>query len=359
LATKDVRVGDHCRQFYRELEHRKGAIHCPWDIRLEYSVVESPVSDFGVFVQTGVDGARAHQKAASLRRQSKKSLQRAVASDQDAAFPLPADDQLLERFPRQVETVLAGVAAGAIRAIAHEMQTPIQGAFIDAVELRDSPDTLPLPADVRERIGRLVGNLQSVKDLAKRIPFLTTGDLEYSSAQLRHVTVHHELDRIIDQLRPQADTRHIRFDRGFNAGPEVLRAVPDQFQMVFLALLQNAVKYSFDGRPERLQYVKITFEAFPDEGLSIRVQNVGPAIGVDEIRDDKLFDLNYRGRFSGARRSGTGSGLYLANRLVRAHGGRIMVRSNPVGTFNGEPATLNDFEVVWPVEPRKTSGSAL
>ena len=83
--------------------------------------------------------------------------------------------------------------------------------------------------------------------------------------------------------------------------------------------------------------------------LKVSIKSYGCPITKDEIRERKIFELGYRGEFSGDRgRQGTGSGLYIADRIVYAHYGKIEVESRTTESPTGEEQALNIFSVFWP-----------
>jgi signal transduction histidine kinase len=87
-------------------------------------------------------------------------------------------------------------------------------------------------------------------------------------------------------------------------------------------LLDNAVKYS----PEcRTVWVEMSRQS---DQLSIGVQDQG--IGIPIAEQSEIFDRFVRGGDSKARRiSGTGIGLAMVREIVRAHGGEILLTSEP------------------------------
>ena len=100
-------------------------------------------------------------------------------------------------------------------------------------------------------------------------------------------------------------------------------------------LVSNAIKYSPHGGE-----IVIHGEADPAE-VQISVSDEGVGIPLEE--QEHIFEHFYRVEGPETRAvSGTGLGLYLTRAIVRAHGGRIWVRSTP-----GQGAT---FHVALPRE---------
>jgi two-component system sensor histidine kinase SenX3 len=93
-----------------------------------------------------------------------------------------------------------------------------------------------------------------------------------------------------------------------------------------LNLITNAAKYGADGR-----WIGIFAEASMDKkttSVEIRVADHGPGIPPGEA--DHIFDPFYRGKMAVEDQvHGTGLGLSLVQRIVKAHGGTIAVKSQP------------------------------
>ena len=93
---------------------------------------------------------------------------------------------------------------------------------------------------------------------------------------------------------------------------------PKHLQTILLSLLGNALKFSTPDTP-------VLIAAHQQGGeVVITVTDQGIGIAPDDL--PHIFDRFYRvGRMRNAE--GFGLGLYVAKRLVEAHGGRIWVES--------------------------------
>lgn len=89
-------------------------------------------------------------------------------------------------------------------------------------------------------------------------------------------------------------------------------------------LLENAVEACYGNAhpPQDGHEVRFTVEISPEE-ITFRVVDNGP--GMDRETREKLFTLFFSSKGS----AGTGIGLFVANQVVRQHGGRIAVASEP------------------------------
>jgi signal transduction histidine kinase len=105
-------------------------------------------------------------------------------------------------------------------------------------------------------------------------------------------------------------------------------------------LLHNAYKHTpANGRISVAVYAPPT-GADPGEVL-LRVSDTGP--GIAESEQDKIFRLFYRSPNQGTFHQGMGIGLAISQKLAQAHGGILMVESQP-----GQGAT---FILRLPVAP--------
>lgn len=106
--------------------------------------------------------------------------------------------------------------------------------------------------------------------------------------------------------------------------PEALTVLADsdRVQQILVNLLDNAAKYSPEGRPIRVRWVR-------EHGRArVYVVDRGPGIDLDDFA--RLFTrFGKLDRTPRVGHGGTGLGLYISKSLVEAMGGSITVRSRP------------------------------
>jgi signal transduction histidine kinase len=101
--------------------------------------------------------------------------------------------------------------------------------------------------------------------------------------------------------------------------PVRVAADPERLREVLGNLVDNALKYSPDGGT-------VTLGARRGDGrVEISVADEG--VGIAEGEHTRIFRKFYRGEAGAARPGGTGLGLFIAEGLVAAMGGRIWVAS--------------------------------
>src|SRR5207237_1180207 len=137
--------------------------------------------------------------------------------------------------------------------------------------------------------------------------------------QPRAISISDLLAPVLRDMKAAQRERTIQTD--VNSVP-LVKADPDQIQLVLRQILDNALKYSPPGSQIMLQ---VRVEA--DEAV-IGVADEGPGIAEHDL--PHIFDRFYRGKQMHDRIPGTGMGLAIAREIVVAHGGRIWARNLPV-----------------------------
>lgn len=107
----------------------------------------------------------------------------------------------------------------------------------------------------------------------------------------------------------------------------IIEALEEELKRVFINIIQNAVKYSFTGTSSRNRHISIICHNVTNEFI-VEIDNYGTGILKEEIKNEKIFNDGYRGKLASDRnRTGSGIGLYEANRIIKRHNGNIKVKS--------------------------------
>ena len=219
--------------------------------------------------------------------------------------------------------------------VSHEMRTPLT-VIIGALHTVISEETR-LSADERGLL------MQDAVWEAESLSHLLSNLLELSRAQSERLLLHREsisievlIQDVVDRMKQQSSSHRFIIDVRSKL-PRVY-ADPVRLEHILRNLLENAVKYS----PKDSQ---ITVSMKPEKAnLVIAVKDQG--IGISLHDQDKLFKPFERLGFSqDTTVKGIGLGLLVCKRLVEAHGGRILVESEP-----GQGAT---FLFTLPLERRQ------
>ncbi len=206
-----------------------------------------------------------------------------------------------------------------IQILSHELFTPITTIQGFAMTMSEHATQLA-PEEVRElvlgvstanaRIRRLIGNLAAAARL----------DREGVEVATRPVAARELIERAVAEFPHVRDRVTLPSD----ADPDVrLWADIELAVRALVVLLENALALS-EEHP-----VEVTVHRSGVD-VEVRVADRGP--GVPQDKADTIFDAFTQTDSSTTRRhEGLGIGLYLAQRIMRAHAGRIAVEPRPGG----------------------------
>ncbi len=137
-----------------------------------------------------------------------------------------------------------------------------------------------------------------------------------SRAQEKSITLQHEIDPAVDEVRGEA----------------VL------IEETLTNMLFNAVKYTPDGGKAAVEVKQ--------DGSFVCVKITDTGIGIPEAELPRIFEEFYRAENARAvERDGTGLGLAFAKQVIERHGGRIWAENNPGGG--------SMFAFTLPLEPAR------
>jgi signal transduction histidine kinase/DNA-binding NarL/FixJ family response regulator len=106
------------------------------------------------------------------------------------------------------------------------------------------------------------------------------------------------------------------------AGDTWVQADAERISQVLRNLLSNAAKFADEGTPIEIR------AHLEQERVGIEVHDSGAGIAPEDV--DRIFEKFGRGRnATQSKTPGTGLGLYLSRRIVRAHGSDLTVSSRP------------------------------
>jgi signal transduction histidine kinase len=207
-----------------------------------------------------------------------------------------------------------------VAAVSHEFRSPLTSMSHIAEMLADN--RFPDDAVRRKAFGVLVRDTDRLRRLVEGL--LDFGRFEAGAATLRleAVDVAALVRATVADFQERVAQDGYRIELTGASDAVTARADREALARALWNLLDNAVKYS----PEcRTVWVEMSRHA---DQLSIEVQDQGIGIPIAEQRE--IFDRFVRGGDSKARRiSGTGIGLAMVREIVRAHGGEILLTSEP------------------------------
>jgi PAS domain S-box-containing protein len=204
-----------------------------------------------------------------------------------------------------------------IASVSHELRTPLT-SIIGYIELlRDEDDPGPRAAHFTgviernaQRLLRLVGDLLFLSRLQ-------TGEMvmEFRDADLADIAA-----RAVEELRPQAERKHIRLVLSTAPVPR-FSMDPVRIAQLLGNLVSNAIKFTPPGGKVEVRLGQA------DDRVVLAVADTG--IGIPAADRDSVFERFFRTE-TATRRAipGTGLGLTVTKAIVEAHQGSITVASD-------------------------------
>jgi signal transduction histidine kinase len=204
--------------------------------------------------------------------------------------------------------------------LGHDLRTPL-GAIITSAEFMG--DVAPLP----EPHAALVTRIQQS---ARRMNQMVTDLLEFTRTRFGDTipVAATNLDMAVVMADVASEVRAANGSIDLQVSTEGNlrgRWDCDRISQALINLLSNAMQHGTPGRPIALHGER------SGEDVLIKVRNEGPPIRAEQMQT--LFDpmKNAGGSGAGDRRH-LGIGLYIVDRIARAHGGQVEVESAASGT---------------------------
>jgi two-component system, OmpR family, sensor histidine kinase KdpD len=195
-----------------------------------------------------------------------------------------------------------------IYAFSHDLRTPLMANGMNMkLALEGAFGVLP-DFYLRSLENGLAAN-QDLLELAEKLLLVARYEGGETSPQLETVDLRRALLEMTARLEPVARERKVHFELQLERLE--VRGNSPELRRVLQNLLDNAIKFC-----PPMQTIQVRLQR-QQSNIRIEVRDPGP--GVTHELETRLFT-----RFSSARAGGgSGLGLYLARRIIEAHGGRI------------------------------------
>jgi signal transduction histidine kinase len=205
---------------------------------------------------------------------------------------------------------------------AHELKTPV------AVLKSTLQSLLQRPRAAEEYQAGLEHSLEDLERLEQLLQWMLrlARAEQWAHGALRRdlqvIDVTATCEEAVERIRHLAESRHATVHLSKN-GPVLFRADPEDLQLVWINLLENAVRYGPEGGS--VEVAVIRENAGPTQ---IIFEDHGEGIAAADL--PHVFERFYRGDPSRTRTTGGfGLGLAIAKALVEAYGGTITANSTP------------------------------
>lgn len=225
-----------------------------------------------------------------------------------------------ERFNRMAAALVAQRKAqmSVLAGVAHDLRNPLSALSL-SVALIDPTEPLPPEPRIRDTI-------EMVRRQLKKLERMVSDFLDMAKIDAGQLDLHfaeHDLRTLVREVVSlfEATASEQRIELSLPDEPVPGHCDSLRVEQIVSNLISNAIKYS-----PRAHKIDVSLLREDGEAL-ITVRDYG--IGISEEDQRRLFEPFHRADLGRESIPGAGLGLYVAKRLVAAHGGRIEVDSIP------------------------------
>ncbi len=179
------------------------------------------------------------------------------------------------------------------------------------------PRPHPGEAALSDSLRRLDQYVSVAKGEVNRLDYIVTQFLQAvrpSAPQFKQASVNEVVAKTVELLNPELDNRGLQTRLRLNPKTPSILMDALQIQQALVNLVKNAMQATTRGGVITLQTGERADEVF------IRVSDTGAGIPQEQI--NRIFEPFYT-----TKKKGTGLGLMIVRRIVRAHSGRIELES--------------------------------
>ena len=222
-----------------------------------------------------------------------------------------------------------------VSTVSHELRTPITGILLGANSLHQH---YPRLTDTQrlEIIRRILDQSSSLAELIEGILSLSRFDLQKHRTEAVPVDMLETLETIVEEFRPAILNKQLSLEFTKPTAPAFVRGSRLDFSRIWRNLIDNAIKYTPEGKIlVALNMIDTSLAQVPDElkaydlptGRYVvgQVSDSGRGIPVNDLAH--LFTRFYRGHAAQSNIPGSGLGLSLVKEILTFYKGSISVKS--------------------------------
>ena len=177
-----------------------------------------------------------------------------------------------------------------------------------------------------------------IKDEAEHLQYLVEellllGQLDSNEIKLQKQEVRLEklINFALSSLENKIKNKNINLKKTFQKNKILIKVDPNKFKEVFINLIDNAVKHSPENSRIEIITQKINNPKNEIENVKILIKDEGK--GIEEEKQDKVWERFYKVDESRSRNdsNGTGLGLAIVKDIINKHQAEINVQNNRQG----------------------------
>jgi signal transduction histidine kinase len=233
------------------------------------------------------------------------------------------------------EMALAKLKSDFVSNVSHELRTPLSlirlyAETLEMGRLKSQEKYQEYYCIIRKESERLTSLINNILDFSR----IEAGRKEYD---FRETDMRELVRNTLESYRFQIEQNGFALEEKIAEDVPALRVDREAIARSLVNLVNNALKYSQDRK-------FIGINLFRDNG-AVKLEVVDHGIGIPMQEQHKIFEKFYRvGDPLVHNTKGSGLGLSLVRHIVQAHGGEVIVDS--------QPGRGSKFTIALPVAPR-------
>jgi signal transduction histidine kinase len=202
--------------------------------------------------------------------------------------------------------------------VSHELKSPLGAVQQNLYDLAEDLDQI-LSESQKERVQRLQNRIQDLIKLINTWLRVISVDINNIQEQFEQISLNPIIEQAVEIIEPHAVRKDIKISLNVQDPLSEIEGDEGTLTEAIVNLLTNAVKYSKMGGG-----IEISAKQNGDY-IQISVSDTGVGIAEDDITF--IFSDFYRGKNLPEGERGSGVGLSITKRIIKAHHGSIAVES--------------------------------
>ncbi|MGA9897567.1 MAG: hybrid sensor histidine kinase/response regulator, partial [Terriglobales bacterium] len=208
--------------------------------------------------------------------------------------------------------------------VSHELRTPRTCIHQYVTILLDGLAG-PLAPEQSDHLKTVLKSVNQLHAMIRDLLEATRAESGKIRVEPRCISIGELVQQAVTMMRPIAGEKQVGMEIGLDHRIPLVYADPDRILEVLINLTDNAIKFT---APEGAVMVRACMVEADEDAVYVSVTDTGRGITPDAkaliferlYQDPELIDDN---------RTGLGLGLYICRELVKLHGGKIWVASEP------------------------------
>jgi len=208
--------------------------------------------------------------------------------------------------------------------VSHELRTPLTCIHQYVTLLLDGLAG-PLAPDQSDHLKTVLKSVNQLHAMIRDLLEATRAESGKLRVEPRCISIAELMQQAVAMMTPTARGRGVGIEMGLDSPVPLVHADPDRILEVLINLVDNAIKFT---EAEGLVTIRASMMEADPESVYVSVTDTGR--GINPEAQNLIFERLYQDPDSiDNNRSGLGLGLYICKEVVRLHGGRIWVTSEP------------------------------